>query len=692
MRVHFEVAVFRDWRPLDPRESSRQLGGTERLALEAATRLAHRGHTVTFRGGGRALEHDGVRFLADGQAPSAVDVAVCVQAEPPPDLVARRTVAWSCAAQYPRRGPWDAVVALSSFHADLLRGRLPDARIETISPGCTLPEPAGVTRDRFLYSSSPDRGLHRLLAIWPDLWDAFHTPLAITYDLRGVLQRHAGRADLLGLRLRTIAQLLDQPGVIVHGPLDPDDMHQLRARSRSLLYPLDPVIPHSELLSLAVLQACAAGCPPVLAPVDCFPSEYSSAATFVRADSPAYDAGAWIDAIAREVEDEPASSRARQFAATRTWDRFTDAWEELLEDVARESAVSAAPHGQSWIALSVGEGRGEAAILRPVLDAAVARGHQVRLITDRDENAAVLDGPWETLVATSRPEVDRLLGTGSDRIVLSSSALFLPLLPDLPRIAAGVPVVSLEFSWPRWLVGTPGAEHIRRFIIAMPQSAWQLGLELGREAAPVPQPVVERSRCVGFVGGAAVRTPSADGSRRILLYFGSSPGWVSDLQDVLARTLQELRHEHDIAADYVCGSQPLDLPDWVSRIPSLTFQQFNEQVCDADLVISSGGAGTTAAAALAGTPHMALTPGLVYDAVQPGPAADLHAHVMTRCGYTEHLAGRLQAASYLRLCRKLLTGRRHEQEVNGARHAVRLIEAEEPIQGPRTWSPAELHP
>jgi hypothetical protein len=325
VRVHLEVAVAPDWRPLVPR-SGRMVGGTEALAFRLATLLAADGHDVSFRGGGEAGVYRAVHLLADDEDPPLVDRWIAVNAERADAAGDARRVFWSHAAQLPVRGDdWDEIVGVSGYHAGLLEARL--GRPVTANPAGVEPGPAPAAQDRFLYASSPDRGLHRLLAAWPAIWARWRRPLSITYELRAVLARRDNQPGPLGERLRQVAGMLDQPGVVVHGALDQTALAALRARSLALLYPLDPVLPHSELYALSVLEACAAGVPPILAATDCFPKEYTAAACFVNS----FDADAWVSAIDEVLSDRGAwSGKARAHAARRTWAAWEATWHAIL--------------------------------------------------------------------------------------------------------------------------------------------------------------------------------------------------------------------------------------------------------------------------------------------------------------------------------------------------------------------------
>lgn len=269
---------------------------------------------------------EGVSFLADGASVPDCDRLICMKATAP-DCQAGRRIVYSHGAEQPSHDGWDAIVAVSDYHAALLRARLPLAHVVPIPMG--LPArvgPIATSRERFLYTSSPDRGLHRLLVMWPAIWNRFHRPLSITYDLPAVLRWATGSPGAFGSRMRFIASCLDQPGIVVHGAMDRAAIQRLQSQGLALLYPLDPLAPFSELFALAVMEACGAGTPPLLSPVDCFPSVYRDAAMFVHG----YEARTWLDAIEQTLDDPGAGTRVIAFAARRTEEDWAVDWERLL--------------------------------------------------------------------------------------------------------------------------------------------------------------------------------------------------------------------------------------------------------------------------------------------------------------------------------------------------------------------------
>ena len=683
MRVHVELHVEGDWWPLTP---GRMMGGRERLGLRLARGFAASGHQVTLRGAGWSGTLDGVETISVGTSPPRSDVCVCIDAERPPDVRCARSIAWSHAAQWPcHLDGWDRVVAVSRYHADILRLHLgSEAPIDAIPAGCDLPPPSNRTRDRFLYASSPDRGLHRLLEMWPRLWQTFRIPLPIAYDVRGVVARR-GRTGSLAPRLGEVARRLEQPGVIVHGPLEDDALARLRARSIALLYPLDPVLRDSELYALSVLEACAAGCPPILAAADAFPSVYREIARFAPVD----DEEAWI-AAARLIMEGGADEveRARAFAAARPWSPFHEAWEEVLRSTAALQAVPAAPTYQRWLVIAPGIGHGEAAYARVIADEGRALGHRVDVVTNHPSHIAVL-GQADVHVDPTPATSIRLAQGGIDRIVYAAAAIAADSLAALVRVAPNVPMTSVEGSWPEAYERLPGVEALRGLLLALPPAVWKRGIEGPRPIFNVAPAISRRVIPVGWLPHLqAVRSPGL--RHRVLCYFGvAATAELWELAPRLSIALEQLGQVAAVEGTYVCGRDDVGLPKWLRRRAVVSSEDFAAELDDADLVLCAPGAGTIGGARSRGIPVVAFTPGRVFD-IEPECPGDRYAHALFLAGEVEIVVGPASAESIFRLLYRLIQEGRQVPSGDGVRQAASLIESMEPAPFAMRWRPPEL--
>lgn len=645
MRIHFELRLSPDWLPIDPSDPSRMVGGTEKLVLRLVTALSESGHEVSVRGGGARLVHREVRFLADGDpGPGAVTAVVSVHADPPADVEPTLRIAWSHAAQWPRvAGDWDFAVVGSDYHAGLLQDRLSDLPVTVLRPGVDLPELSGVRRDRFLYASSPDRGLHRLLAIWPALWRRFGVPLSLTYDLRAALRLRGHDRGPLGARLREVASMLDQPGVVVHGALNGAGLERVRQRSLALLYPLDPVLPHSELLSLSVLEACASACPPVLSPVDAFPSEYRQVARFVGGQRPDYGSDAWVDAVQAMLDDPQAREKGRAFAAARPWEPWVAGWVESLSAAAlpRRPANRAR---QSWLVLALGVGPRGA--WRWVAEEAAARGHDVRVLTDLDG----VDAPAGCRLGRIHDvgvAIDAIAAR-PDRVVLSCEPEPGPLWEMVSR--AGIPLVTLDDTVQPWMARPRPNGQLS--LVAWPEGLFGVAVTGDLPIFPISHGMPVRA--VGWIGptpspGSGVGRSLAPGARAILACPPVSRPWPGAVRAAIDSL-------GDAEARHVSGPE--------SAIALMDV---------AKLLICAPDPTLIASARHRGVPVLVVADALRFS-IDPDSPGDRFAHALTLSGEADVVLADLPQSA-LRLAISAALERVDAAAPSGAARAVRLVEA-----------------
>src|SRR3990167_5364198 len=98
---------------------------------------------------------------------------------------------------------------------------------------------------RCAYLSSPDRGLHWALAMWPEIRFAHPTAeLHIFYEVQKWLDNGRLLNSEIGLRSHYVVNKINAlraHGVILHGAVPPDRLADELLRSDIMIYPCDPI-------------------------------------------------------------------------------------------------------------------------------------------------------------------------------------------------------------------------------------------------------------------------------------------------------------------------------------------------------------------------------------------------------------------------------------------------------------------
>lgn len=193
------------------------------------------------------------------------------------------------------------------------------------------------------YCSSPDRGLHHLLAAFPQVKEKVPgANLSIYYRLKPWYENVIATRPLDGTHMRWRADQIKsslealgeggERGVTLVGPVSPRRMARELRQTVVMAYPCDPVR-FTEGFSAAVLDACAAGCVPIIAGVDALPEVYWGAA-HVIAGNPGERTRAWVEAVSLALTDEGFASEVRQNARARAREfsraRVAAQWENLF--------------------------------------------------------------------------------------------------------------------------------------------------------------------------------------------------------------------------------------------------------------------------------------------------------------------------------------------------------------------------
>lgn len=239
----------------------------------------------------------------------------------------------------------DVFVAVSKAHRDHLMtepGHPPDWDRWEIAPNGVDLSRFTETRERVprrcVYISSPDRGLHWILAMWPEIRFAYpDAELHIYYEVQKWLDTACLLNSEIGLRSHYVMNrihALGKHGVYVHGAVSPAQLATELLEADVLTYPTD-TIRFTEGFGVSVLEAHAAGLVPIITDADAFGEIYGqSGAIVVPRNGGVRWTDAFLETVLRVLGDsdrENIRPRVRAFARNYDWRSVALIWDELIQ-------------------------------------------------------------------------------------------------------------------------------------------------------------------------------------------------------------------------------------------------------------------------------------------------------------------------------------------------------------------------
>ncbi len=354
--LHLGSAGAETWDPLD--SLSKGLGGSETMAVRVATQLAERGWRVTVYANVNPGCVQGVEYqpwwLYDPA--EAVDVLICSRnpalATERPN--ARYRVLWLHDADYPdlqeHAGGWDEVVYVGEWQKQQLGlGRgvvIPNG----LPVAARYPDGGRGFRDRkpwVVYSSSPDRGLERLVEVWPRIRGRVpDAQLHVTYGFTATwrMMEEAGAQNLRDLR-RHLEDAIAMPGLVWHGGVGQVELARIQQEARVWAYPTD----FPEVSCITAMEAQAAGLAIVATDRAELPTTLtdSGAVLFPRAaEWTDATAGEFVDAVVERLLEEDvwtaAHTAARGMAPRFDVELVGAVWHDLLTGALRPTLEAVA--------------------------------------------------------------------------------------------------------------------------------------------------------------------------------------------------------------------------------------------------------------------------------------------------------------------------------------------------------------
>ena len=238
------------------------------------------------------------------------------------------------------------VAALSQWHADFLlhSGLEMEDKMVVFPNGVDIERyPREVVQQKFsraigknpkfVYSSSPDRGLWYLLQSWPYIREEFpEAELSVCYGVEKWTEHLKWAHGRVGEMALELTKLMKQPGVTDLGKIGQDKLSELQLEADAWLYPLDSM-QSTETGCITAVENAAAANPIITTNCDCMEDEFGPVGTIY--DLP-FDANEYANVVVDVLNDKDFVTYqreiARDFAEKRDWSLISSQWLQFFKD------------------------------------------------------------------------------------------------------------------------------------------------------------------------------------------------------------------------------------------------------------------------------------------------------------------------------------------------------------------------
>jgi len=340
------------WGPFSPDvlRADRQIGGAETSLVHISKGLAAQGHSVTvFHRLCEPGVYDNVAWkpAQEYNPRECYDALICWDDSEPckADPCAHAVILAAACNTQPHLQPnyrIDWAVMLSEWQRKTLCQQYPNLSLDrssVIGDGVDLKQYAvkndekiGPIPNRIIYCSSPDRGLHHILRLWPKVRERIPDAELHIYYSFGGFERSKWRMDQYAATWWDVKANLDQPGVFNHGGVGKQVLAREQKKASLMVYPSDLFV-DGETFCKSVLECMAAGVPCLISDAAALPEVHGEAAAILPRP---IDDDQWVEGIYQLLTDEEKRreyiKKGLKLARKRTWHRAATAWGKLIEE------------------------------------------------------------------------------------------------------------------------------------------------------------------------------------------------------------------------------------------------------------------------------------------------------------------------------------------------------------------------
>ena len=324
------------------------LGGTEIACIKLAAELKKFGHKVIVSGDVVAGEFDGIEWLPTHEchqkyfnqfhaiiAASYIHVALEFES-----YSRAKTIFWAHNTDF---HPWwkgevidnvvellnsdkiDRVVCLTQWHRDQWHAKYGTNKIEVIGNGIDtssfIGRPAKI-KNRFIWSSAPERGLLDLLKNWQHILQVKPGATLEVFSPSYSIDQLDNSSE--------IKELLEQTGIILRGNKSQTELHDAMLRSEYWLYITD----YEETYCITALEMQYAGVLPIVTEVAALKETVNSGIKLARSETNWIEAIQLLNELSSELKAK-SISEAHSWAKMQTWTERSYDWNNLLNEICK---------------------------------------------------------------------------------------------------------------------------------------------------------------------------------------------------------------------------------------------------------------------------------------------------------------------------------------------------------------------